>query len=226
VAGFIVIALVCARLGFWQVSRLRERRAANAIAAQERAAPPVELTADHLDSALAGRRVWARGRYDHAYDIVVRGREYAGVPGVEIVTPLVMDDEKTAVMVDRGFVPSPDAVRVASDSFREPGRKDVEGYLIPVPSGQGMPLEHGGLTTWGRLDLAALRARLPYRVYPFSILQAPDSSLPRFPRRQDPPALDNGPHLYYAIQWFSFSLIALVFAGVIARSQPPAPHLL
>jgi surfeit locus 1 family protein len=222
-----VIALVCARLGFWQVSRLRERRAANALAAQARAAPPVELTADHLHSALAGRRVRARGRYDHAHDIVVRGREYGGVPGVEIVTPLVMDDEKTAVLVDRGFVPSPDAVRVASDSFRESGRKDVQGYLVPVPSGQGMPLEHGGLTTWGRLDLGALRARLPYQVYPFSILQAPDSSLPRFPRRQDPPPLDNGPHLNYAIQWFSFSLIALVFAGVIARSQPhTTPHLL
>lgn len=218
-------ALVCARLGFWQVSRLRERRAANALAAQARAAAPVELTADHLDSALAGRRVRARGRYDHAHDIVVRGREYGGVPGVEIVTPLVMDDEKTAVLVDRGFVPSPDAVRVASDSFREPGRKDVQGYLIPVPSGQGMPLEHGGLTTWGRLDLGALRARLPYQVYPFSILQAPDSSLPRFPRRQDPPTLDNGPHLSYAIQWFSFSLIALVFAGVIATARPHTPPL-
>jgi surfeit locus 1 family protein len=206
---------------------LLERRAANALAAQARAAAPVELTADHLDSALAGRRVRARGRYDHAHDIVVRGREYGGVPGVEIVTPLVMDDEKTAVLVDRGFVPSPDAVRVASDSFRESGRKDVQGYLVPVPSGQGMPLEHGGLTTWGRLDLGALRARLPYQVYPFSILQAPDSSLPRFPRRQDPPPLDNGPHLNYAIQWLSFSLIALVFAGVIARSQPhTTPHLL
>lgn len=222
-----MIALICARLGFWQVSRLRERRAANALAAQARAAPPVELTADHLDSALAGRRVRAQGHYDHAHDIVVRGREYGGVPGVEIVTPLVMDDEKTAVLVDRGFVPSPDAVRVTSDSFREPDRKEVQGYLIPVPSGQGMPLEHGGLTTWGRLDLGALRARLPYQVYPFSILQAPDSSLPRFPRRQDPPALGDGPHLYYAIQWFSFSLIALVFAGVIAASQPrTTPRLL
>jgi surfeit locus 1 family protein len=185
----------------------------------------VELTVDYLDSALAGRRVRARGRYDHAHDLVVRGRVYGGVPGVEIVTPLLID-EKTAVLVDRGFVPTPDAVTVAADSFREPGRKDVQGYLIPVPSGRGMPLEHGGLTTWGRLDLEALRARLPYQVYPFSILQAPDSSLPRFPRRQDPPLLDNGPHLNYAIQWFSFSLIALVFAGVMAFSRPSTSRLL
>jgi surfeit locus 1 family protein len=205
---------------------LEERRAANAVAAQARSAPPVELTAAHLDSALVGRRVRARGRYDHPHDIVVRGREFGGVPGVEIVTPLVLDDEKTAVLVDRGFVPAPDAVTVAVDSFREPGRKEVQGYLVPVPDGRGMPVEHGGRTTWRRLDLRALRARLPYQVYPFSILQAPDSSLPRFPRRQDPPALDNGPHLYYAIQWFSFSLIALVFAGVITTSPARTPRLI
>jgi surfeit locus 1 family protein len=199
---------------------LRERRAANALAAQARAAPPVELTVDQLDSALAGRRVRVRGRYDHTHEIVVRGREYGGVPGVEMVTPLVMDDGKTAVLVDRGFVPTPDAVTVIADSFREPGRKEVQGYLVPVPDGRGMPVEHGGLTTWRRLDLGALRARLPYQLYPFAILQAPDNSLPRFPRRQDPPPIDNGPHLYYAIQWFSFSVIALVFAGVITTTRP------
>ena len=220
-----MIALVCARLGFWQVSRLRERRAANALAAQARAAPPVELRVDHLDSALAGRPVRARGRYDHAHDIVVRGREYGGVPGVEIVTPLVLDDQKTAVLVDRGFVPAPDAVTVVPDSFRERGRKEVQGYLVPVTNGRGMPLEHSGRTTWARLDLAALRAQLPYAVYPFSILQVPDSSLPRFPRRQDPPTLDDGPHLNYAIQWFSFSIIALVFAGIMAASRHRTPSL-
>jgi surfeit locus 1 family protein len=149
---------------------------------------------------------------------------YGGVPGVELVTPLVLNDEKTAVLVDRGFLPTPDAVTVASDSFREPGKKEVQGYLIPVPNGPGAPVEHEGRRTWSRLDLRALRARLPYEVYPFSILQAPDRALPRFPRRQDPPALDNGPHLNYAIQWFSFSVIALVFAGVTARAPtPPRP---
>jgi cytochrome oxidase assembly protein ShyY1 len=34
--------------------------------------------------------------------------------------------------------------------------------------------------------------------------------------------LDDGPHLSYAIQWFSFSIIALVFAGIMARHTPPA----
>jgi surfeit locus 1 family protein len=214
-----VTALLCARLGIWQVSRLRERRAANVVARQARSAPPVELTTDQPDSTLAGRRVRAVGSYDHAHDIVVRGRVYQGVPGVEIISPLILADKKTAVLVDRGFVPAPDAVTVVPDSFRESGTREVQGYLVPVPSGGGKPLQRRGITTWSRLDLTALRARLPYSVYPWSILQSPDSSLPRFPRRQAPPPLDDGPHLSYAIQWFSFAIIALVFAAVVARSS-------
>jgi surfeit locus 1 family protein len=222
VAGFIVVALVCARLGIWQVHRLRERRAMNAALLRARSEAPIDLLAYRPDSADAGRTVRARGHYDHANDVVVRGREVGGVPGVEIFSPLIIDEKNAAVLVDRGFIPAPDAVSVVSDSFREPGEREVQGYLSTVASGGGMPLKHAGRTTWARLDLAALQARVPYRLYPFAIVQSPDSSLPRFPMRQLPPDLDDGPHLSYAIQWFSFSIIALVFAGIMARQTPPA----
>jgi cytochrome oxidase assembly protein ShyY1 len=37
------------------------------------------------------------------------------------------------------------------------------------------------------------------------------------PARVAPPALDDGPHLSYAIQWFSFAAIALVGSYVVVR---------
>ena len=37
------------------------------------------------------------------------------------------------------------------------------------------------------------------------------------PRRWPMPAFDNGPHLSYAIQWFSFAIIALVGTVVLIR---------
>ena len=54
----------------------------------------------------------ARGRYDHGHEIVIRGDVLQGVPGVRLVTPLLLGDGGPAVLVDRGFLPAPDAVTV------------------------------------------------------------------------------------------------------------------
>jgi surfeit locus 1 family protein len=212
---FLAVAAICARLGVWQVHRLRERRAANAVALSARSAPVVLLDGPSSAADPAGRRVRARGRYDHAHDIILRGNAYGGVPGVEIVSPLLLDGGRQVVLVNRGFVPTPDAVTVYPDSLWEPGERSVAGIALPIGPGGGAPLQRGGRTSWARLDLAALRDSLPYPISAFYIRQLPDPSLPRFPRRLDPPVLDDGPHLSYAIQWFAFAMMAIVFAGIV-----------
>jgi surfeit locus 1 family protein len=217
----LLMAAICVRLGFWQLSRLRERQAANRVALAARAAPPISLDrADQSDLAdLAERRVVATGRYDSEHAIVLRGLPLDGVPGVHLVTPLLLLGQETAVLVDRGFVPAPDAVTVNPDSLREPGRVRVVGLAAPIPSGGGKPLEHRGRTTWRRLDLMALRERLPYPILPLYLRQLPDSSLPPFPRRVPPPPLDEGPHLSYAVQWFLFGLMAVLFGVLVVNRQ-------
>jgi surfeit locus 1 family protein len=218
ITAFLIAAAVCARLGVWQLNRLHDRRASNAVALAARSAPVVLLTGDVIDSNVINRRVRATGHYDHAHDIVLRGQVYRGVPGVEIVSPLVLDGAtQTAVLVNRGFVPAPDAVTFDPTTLEEPGKQTVEGIALPVDTSSGVPLRRGSLTTWSRLELGALEAQLPYRVYPFYIRQAPDSTARRFPRRLDPPALDDGPHLNYAIQWFAFAGMAVIFGGIMVR---------
>jgi len=221
-AGLLLLAAVFVRLGFWQLSRLRERRAANQVALSAQAAAPVSLNRANPEevSDLAQRHLIATGRYDPEHDIVLRGVALDGVPGVHVVTPLLLSGQEAAVLVDRGFVPAPDAVTVDTDSLREPGPMRVEGIAVPIPSGDGRPLEHRGRTTWGRLDLMALRQRLPYPILPLYLRQLPDSSLPAFPRRVPPPPLDEGPHLSYAVQWFLFALMAVLFGVlVVNRSE-------
>jgi surfeit locus 1 family protein len=227
VAGFLLVAAVCARLGIWQVHRLQERRAANALAQASRAAPAVQVDSFGLDSSLIDRRVVVRGRYDHGHDIVLRGRGYRGVPGVEIVSPL-MQQSGMAVLVNRGFVPAPDAVTVDRSTLEELGPVIVQGIALSFDSAGGAPFRRGKETTWARLDRRAISQWLPYRIEPLYVRQTPDSALPRFPRRLDPPPLDDGPHLSYAIQWFAFSIIALVFAVIMAvrpwGEHRPAPQ--
>jgi surfeit locus 1 family protein len=217
VAGFLVVAVVCARLGIWQVHRLQSRRAANAVALAARSAPAAILNGKTPGPDLINRRVRVKGHYDPGKDIVLRGRTYRGSPGVEIVSPLIPEGGGTAVLVNRGFVPSPDAVTLDPTSVREPGVLKVEGIALPLDSGGGAPLQRGSLRTWARLDGPLLRTTLPYPIAPFVIRQTPDSALRQIPRRLDPPELDDGPHLSYAIQWFAFSIMGLVFAGVFLK---------
>lgn len=220
IASFGIVALVFVRLGFWQMSRLRERRAANVVALAARSAPEIPLdSGTRITPELSGREVSVAGHYDHEHDMVLRGKAYGGSPGVEVVTPLVLDGGKLAVLVNRGFLPAPDAVTARTDSVREPGRVRVQGTALPVPSGNGAPLERGGYTTWARLDRDALASRLPYAIAPVYVRQAPDPALPRFPRRLEPLPIDDGPHLSYAIQWFSFALMAVIFGIVILRTK-------
>jgi surfeit locus 1 family protein len=217
---FALVAVACARLGLWQVDRLEQRRRTNAGAAASRALPVVALgpSPGPRDTALAGRRVVAMGRYDHDRTIILRGQVLRGVPGVHVVTPLRLVDTTATVLVNRGFVPAPDATTAPPiDSIRESGLVRVEGVALALTSGDGgHPITRRGQTSWGRLDLAALRESLPYPVLGIGIRRTgTPGSPPSFPRALPLPALDDGPHLSYALQWFGFAALATIFAGIV-----------
>lgn len=230
---FFVACLLAAglfvRLGVWQLSRLGERRAVNARLRALRELPPLNLddpslagglTADSLDN----RRVTVTGRYDHAAEVVIRGQSEGGVPGVRLLAPLRPLRGDPAILVQRGYVTSADARTVDLAGLREPGVRTVVGIAFRQPDSgvAGDPMEEGGQLTWRRIDLAALRERLPYPLESYVVLQTPDTSLPRLPRRDDAPSLDDGPHLSYAIQWFGFALIAVVGGWVVGVRRRPA----
>jgi surfeit locus 1 family protein len=221
---FAGVALVCARLGIWQLHRLQERRALNRAALVERTQPPLELDLDDAAATVSvNRRARVSGRYDHARDIVLRGRVYQGVPGVEIVSPLVNRSGTAAVLVNRGFVPTPDASTISTQAYQEPGEVHVAGIAFPISSGGGAPIGHGGHATWAKLDRDLLQTRFPYPIRSIYIQETPDSGSARFPRPLEPPPLDDGPHLSYAIQWFAFSAMAVIFGFIIGRQSSGRP---
>jgi surfeit locus 1 family protein len=216
-AGLILVAALFVRLGFWQLGRLEERRAANRAALAARAEPPLTLAggADWTAEELNERWVEARGVYDHGHEVVVRGQAFQGTPGVYVATPLRLAGSDSAVLVLRGFVPAADAVRADLDALREPGTLVVRGLATPMPSGDGRPLEHDGRTTWARLDLTALREWLPYPLLPVLVRQTPAGGQPSLPRRLPVPEPSDGPHLSYAVQWFAFAAMTVAFGVLV-----------
>lgn len=225
--GFLIFALAisagCVRLAFWQISRLHQRQALNAMLAERRTAPPEPVREVLRDSATAAfRRVIATGRYDFANEMALAARTHEGSPGVNIITPLRVAGTDTALLVNRGWVYAGDAMTVDFARWREPDTATVTGYLVGLaPEGHGPVSTPSSSRTIRRLDRDSLESRLRYPVAPLALVATNVSTedVDSVPARVPPPALDEGPHLGYAIQWFGFATIGLIGAGFVVRAD-------
>lgn len=221
--AFVLVTVpVCIRLGLWQLERLEERRAHNALVARRGTFSPQPLAAVGDPGAAAYRRVEERGRYDPAREVILLGRSLNGRPGNHVLTPLVTA-AGTALVVDRGWVPS-ETGRPPAPGARPPeGPVRVAGVLLPT-EGRGpfaRTAPPGAVTTLSRADVERLAAQLPYPVYPLYLrLEGQDPPQPgELPLPAPMPPLDEGPHLGYAVQWFLFGTIALVVYGANLRKE-------
>lgn len=222
--AFVIFALVvaagCVRLGIWQLSRLGERRARNAMIAARLEAPSApwnEVTGDSANARY--RRVQLTGRYDYARELVLTSRGRNGAPGVYVLTPLAVGGMPT-VLVNRGWAYAADGMSIDLAKWHEGDSATVDGFLEEyVPAG-GMVATASQPRGVRHLVRDSIEQRLGERVAPFLVVQR----LGRDQRdslthlvRVEPPAMDEGSHRSYAIQWFAFALIAVVGATVVAR---------
>jgi cytochrome oxidase assembly protein ShyY1 len=232
--GAIVILMIWA--GFWQLRRFGDRRDLNRLYAERQAAPVTDI-ADVLDPASAFddrsvdeavfRRVTARGTYAVEDEVLVRNRTQGGRPGVWILTPLDLGDG-TAVVVNRGFLPGSGTPDVPEEAAAPEGDVTVTGLVQATQErGRFGPTDppDGELDTMSRVDLARLDDQSDVDLYPAWLIleeQAPaqpgEVPIPISP----PEPFSETRHLSYAVQWFAFTLIALIGYPMILRRQARA----
>lgn len=201
-----IVAAVCVRLGVWQLERLAQRKAQNATIEAAFRQPPISAELAMGGSSPRFRRVMASGRWNYARETAIPLRTRNGAPGVHIVTPMMLGDDETAILVNRGWVYSPDARTVDLTRWHEGDRGEVIGYVDEVP-----PSLRGPGPSLYIVALADSSA-------------GPAAGAAR-PVRLAPPAFgDRGPHLSYAVQWFSFAAIALIGAPLLVRRQRRRPE--
>jgi surfeit locus 1 family protein len=211
VAALITVALLTAlflRAGFWQLDRLRERRSMNAEQLSGLELPEATLSRSVTDLA-DYRRALAEGKYDHEHQVIVAGRFVDRAPGVYVLTPLQLDDGLT-VLVMRGWIAAPDAEGIDLSLVDEPGRVTVRGAIVPPEGGAIWETGADWPLVVRRLAPADLEGRFPPPVFEHIVWQLPEPSLPDRPRRVELPPLSDGPHLGYALQWFSFAIITII----------------
>ncbi|MGH3665115.1 MAG: SURF1 family cytochrome oxidase biogenesis protein [Egibacteraceae bacterium] len=229
VAHVVVIAIAVAfvNLGLWQLRRLDERRATNALVTERMTAAPQpldDLLAAEGDepSALAFRRVTATGRYAPDSEVLLSPRADNEQPGHHVLTPLATPDGP-ALLVDRGWVPFELDRPPVAEAAPPSGEVRVSGILIPGERAERYGSRSGSdrLTFVSAVDPARVETVAGLTLRPYWLLltgqrPATQRQLPRLPM---PPEASEGPHLSYALQWFAFTLIGLVGYPLLIRKS-------
>lgn len=237
----IFLAVVFVRLGFWQLSRLEDKRAHNAIVASRIEGEPRSLEGlvgqfGSDPEVLVDRSAVVTGRYIHADEFYSVGRNYDGLIGTLVMTPLALDDGSVMVVV-RGLVPVGTPGPPAAGYETPLGIVTLTGRLDdgeePLRIGEPPP-ENGVLSQISRVDLAYIDRWYDGSVLPIDLVletQVP-SNAGASPIAVPMAELNEGRHLGYAVQWFAFAVIvtigiaALVWragASEVSPSTDPEP---
>lgn len=203
-------------LGFWQWHRGEHRQAV--WDAFERAdVSPVEVNAAALGTLPRYTRVRVAGQLDGQRQFLLENMSHRGAPGYEVLTVLALADG-SRLLVNRGWVPFsgyrdqlPDLALPAAAA----GDQSLTGRLaaLPVPgiaSGRVAPALEG---PWPRVasfpSLDEVQQTYGAPLLPVVLLLDADSG-PGYLRDWQPPGVPPDRNFGYAVQWWSFALLALV----------------
>lgn len=234
----IVLGLTFLLLGRWQLDRLDQRQERNhAVLTNESALPRpyAEAWSATITDEDQWQRVTATGTFDGAHQFQVRYRYNNGQAGYEVVTPL-HTAQGDSVLINRGFLPTD-----------RPGQ--IPTTLPPPPAGEVTVLGHVRRNERGKpqaVDPVNHQIRLVNadaigRTLPYPVLDGWIAALDVTPPQQAEfqplalPEISDGPHFWYAMQWFLFALIGVSglfvlirgdlrdLRGLSARRPPSAP---
>lgn len=220
----VLFAVICAGLGMWQLDRRGQALAEIALVQSNFDSDPVPLqqALPSLDAFRDSQKwlpVSLSGRYLTEDTMLVRNRPLNGNPGFEVIVPFQLADGNVFV-VDRGWLPT--------------GQKQDAPDVVPeAPAGQvtvTARLKAGEPTISGRsasgnqiatINLPEIAARIGEPTYTgaYGLLDSEDPAPAERPVAVTKPIPDEGPHLSYAFQWFTFGLLGFIGLIWAARQE-------
>ncbi len=227
---------VLARLGIWQLDRLEARRAFNARVSAQEVAPLLVLDSaalkdPRLTESLKGmeyRAVTVQGEYDFSHQVALRNQSWGNEWGVHLLTPLHIAGSEHSILVDRGWIPAEAFKSGDWSAYDEPGNIRVHGIIRASQSKPDFGKKNdpeGVLEAWNFANVERIQAQTPDALLPVYIQQAPDPAWTSLPYRSLPEVeLTEGPHMGYALQWFSFAALLGVGYPFFIRKQSGENH--
>jgi surfeit locus 1 family protein len=166
-------------------------------------------------------------------EVLLRNRSLHEQPGYHLVTPLYLEDFEWAILVDRGWVPIDADEEDGLTRYSQAGAVGVEGILLPSEEEPSWSIladptlgpDDEPLRAWRVLSIERIEEQLSYPLFEY-YLALLESSGPSDEAPIPDPGIDlsEGPHIGYAIQWFSFAVIAVAGGGYWLRRRVIQRH--
>lgn len=222
-AATIVVLTIL--LGNWQARRADVRGSLQQ-QAESMASAPALVVRRAADVTVNDRYRHARatGEYDAAHQVWLDNRTHNGAPGLQVLTPLRLDDG-SHLLVARGWIArstqpggaaqpmsaSAPGAAIAPPAPPPSGRVAVEGRLNQPPP-RFLELKHlePQGSVWQNLDLAEYARATGLAVAPLILEQAqglPDGLIRDWPA----PDLGRDKNVSYMWQWYAFAGVTVAF---------------
>ena len=210
----VFLILLC--LGTWQVYRLNWKT--NLIKEFNDKFNDVPLTLNEVEKNYLNfkyRRIKVNGTFDHENEIHLIGKTYEGSAGFHIVTPLIMNNEKT-VLINRGWVPKKYLNKNSRKFTLLEGKVNLIGIIkFPQEKGMFVPDNEPENGFWFTIN--------PEEIFTYIKIKGEKNFYIDLLRSDTklilPIAIDGkidlpNNHLQYAFTWFSlaFGLIIIYFS--------------
>jgi surfeit locus 1 family protein len=217
---FIGVLVLLLSLGFWQVTRAKQKQALIEQQQHSMSADRLSMNTDTPDdlALLNYREVTVTGHYDKNHQFLIDNQHVNGKVGYFVLTPLIIAGGAKAVLVNRGWVPlNPDrsvlpALPIQSTAVT------IKGRIHRFPSvGVKLAGAETPTTSWPAVvqvvETPVLAKIIGHSLFSFQIEL--DPQMPEGFLRVWHTALVMTPekHIAYAVQWFglAFTFAVLFF---------------
>jgi surfeit locus 1 family protein len=210
--AFVVLTV---SLGQWQLRRAAEKTHRLTLATERAEGTPVEMA--RLPQDVAGfewRRVRLHGQWLESPVLLIDNRIRDHRPGYDLVQPFQMSGETTPLLVKRGWLPARADRAMVEVPAAAAGQVVLEGTFI-VPDEErfmlGQPVwpEPGpSPVVWPALSLRHFAQSRQAAVAPLALEQT-SASADGLRRDWPGPPDDADKHRAYALQWYTFAVIAI-----------------
>lgn len=214
----VILLTIFLNAGFWQLSRAAENEA---LEESFRTGAGIELLFKPISDTEAAenrfRRLQLEGRFIPEKQILLDNIVHGGVNGYEVLTPF--RTHNTVIMVNRGWIRANPDRRYIPDISVDDNNRTITGIVNKFAEpGMRFAAEFPADAPWPRRLLypdqqtISTTLEIPVKSYQLLLIEdQPDGYKRKWKALTVEPATNYG----YAMQWFSFALLAIIFYSIL-----------